>query len=101
MSVTVRPYKRGGWQVDIRLVLPDGKPFRQRTRFTTLSKSAAQRWGQDRERHLLQHGPPQPKKEVPTLDEFASRVVDDAKANRQKPSGIAARSNAPGPRRLG
>ena len=22
MSVTVRPYRRGGWEVDIRLVLP-------------------------------------------------------------------------------
>ena len=35
------------------------------------SKSAAQRWGEDRERHLLQHGPPATsKKEVPTLQEF-------------------------------
>jgi len=23
MSVLVRPYRRGGWEVDIRLVLPD------------------------------------------------------------------------------
>jgi hypothetical protein len=92
MSVTVRPYKRGGWHVDIRLALPDGKPFRQRKRINTLSKSAAQRWGQERERHLLQHGPPQPKKEVPTLEEFAPRFVDGhARANRQKPSGIAAK----------
>jgi integrase len=57
-----------------------------------VSKSAAQRWGQDRERHLLQHGPAQPKKEVPTLEQFAPRFVDGyARANRQKPSGIAAK----------
>ncbi len=57
------------------------------------SKSAAQRWGQNRERHLLQHGPPHPKKEVPTLDQFASRFIDGhARANRQKPSGIAAKA---------
>lgn len=48
--------------------------------------------GQDRERHVLQHGPPQPKKEVPTLEEFAPRFVDGhARANRQKASGIAAK----------
>src|SRR5437773_2358368 len=92
MSVTVRPYRRGGWHVDIRLALPDGQPFRQRKRINTPSKSAAQRWGEQRERHLLQHGQPQPKKEVPTLEEFAPRFLDGyARANRQKPSGIAAK----------
>ena len=91
MSVVVRPYKRGGHQVDIRLTLPDGTPFRQRKRISA-SKSAAARWGQERERHLLQHGPPKPKKEVPTLKQFAPRFVDGhARANRQKPSGIAAK----------
>jgi integrase len=42
---------------------------------------------------LLQHGVPQPKKEVPTLDEFGVRFLDGyARANRQKPSGIAAKA---------
>jgi integrase len=92
MSVTVRKYKRGGWHVDIRLVLPDGKPFRQRIRINTPAKTAAQRWGQDRERHLLQHGLSRPQKEVSTLEEFAPRFVDGyARANRQKPSGVAAK----------
>lgn len=77
--------------MDIRLVLPDGEPFRERKRITA-SKSAATRRGQERERHLLQHGSPRPKKEVPTLKQFAPRFVDGhARANRQKPSGIAAR----------
>jgi integrase len=71
--------------------LPDGTPYRERRRLSITSKSAARRWGQDRERHLLQHGPPQSKKEVPTVGEFAPRFVDGhARANRQKPSGIAA-----------
>jgi integrase len=71
--------------------LPDGSPYRERRRLSITSKSAARRWGQDRERHLLQHGPPQAKKEVPTLEEFAPRFVDGhTRANRQKPSGIAA-----------
>ena len=91
MSVTLRPYRRGGWEVDITLRLPNGSQHRERKRAAHFSKSAAQRWAQDRERHLLQHGPPRHDKEVPTLETFAPRFVDGhARANRQKPSGIAA-----------
>src|SRR5438552_2829704 len=92
MSVRVVPYERGGWEVDIRLRLPSGKRHRERRLISVRSKSAAQRWGEDRERHLLQHGPPKPTKEVPTLEEFAPKFVNEyARANRQKPSGIAAK----------
>ncbi len=92
MSVTVRPYRRGGWEVDITFRLPDGRRHRERSKAPVNSKSGAQRWGQDRERHLLQHGPAPKKKEVPTLEEFASRFIEGyAVANRQKPSGIAAK----------
>jgi hypothetical protein len=92
MSVKVRKYRRGGWEVDITLRLPDGRKHRERTKAPIDSKSGAVRWGQDRERHLVQHGLPQPKKEVPTLKEFASRFIDGhALANQQKPSGIASK----------
>ena len=78
--------------VDINTRLPNGARHRERRRLSIASKSAAQRWGQDRERHLLQHGPPQPKKEVPTLEQFSPRFLDGyARANRQKPSGVAAK----------
>ena len=30
MSVTVRPYVNGGWEVDIRVELPDGTVIRER-----------------------------------------------------------------------
>jgi len=41
---------------------------------------------------LLVHGPPKPAKEVPTLNAFWPRFLDGyARANRQKPSGIAAK----------
>ena len=91
MSVTLRPYRSGGWEVDITIRLPDGSQYRERKRASRFSKSAAQRWAQDRERYLLQHGPPAAHtKEVPTLEAFAPRFVDGhARANRQKPSGIA------------
>src|SRR5688572_631906 len=96
MGVGVRPYRRGGWQVDIRLEWPDEVQVRERKVFRTATKSAAQRWGQARERHLLTHGPPRkdegPEKEVPTLRGFVTRFIEGhARANRQKPSGIAAK----------
>src|ERR1700674_3580638 len=92
MSVTVRAYRTGGWMVDINTRLSNGARHRERRRLRIPSKSAAQRWGEDRERHLLLHGPAQPKKEVPTLEQFAPRFLDGhARANRQKPSGIAAK----------
>jgi integrase len=104
MSVTVRKYKRGGWEVDIRITLPDDAEHRQRRKAPVASKSAAQRWGEDRERtwyQTLAHPQPEPveqareantKTEAPTLQEFAPRFVDGyARANRQKPSGIAAK----------
>jgi integrase len=90
MSVTVRPYKRGGWEVDIVFRLPDGKRHRERSKAPIGSKSAAQRWGDDRERHLLIHGLSEKKQEVPTLKEFAPRFLDEhARANQQKAGGIA------------
>jgi hypothetical protein len=90
MSVTLRPYRSGGWEVDITIRLPDGSQYRERKRASRFSKSSAQRWAQDRERYLLQHGPPTVSKEVPTLEAFAPRSVDGhARANRHKPSGIA------------
>ena len=90
--VKIRPYRRGGWEVDITVRLPSGSRWRERSKAPGSSRSAAIRWGQDRERHVLQHGVPQPKKEAPTLEQFAPRCLDGyARANRQKPSGIAAK----------
>ena len=98
MSVTIRPYRRGGWEADIRVVTPDGaRQIRERKRVPVSSRSAATRWAEGRERILFQRlmDPPKdpiPQKEVPTIEEFASRFLDGhARANRQKPSSIAAK----------
>src|SRR5262245_1309353 len=92
MSIRLVKDDNGSWEVDIRFTLPDGQRRRDRKYLTGISKSAAQRWAEDRQRHLLQQGPAPPKKEVPTLEDFAPRFVDGyARANRQKPSGIAAK----------
>src|SRR4051795_13291782 len=86
MSVTVRPYVDGGWEVDIRIALPDGTVLRERRKAPTASKSAAQRWAESRERVLLVNGKPDRAKEVQqttTSREFAPRFIDShAKANR-------------------
>jgi integrase len=94
MSVIVKPShgKRGGWIVDINTRLATGQRYRERRRLTVHSRTAAQRWAEARERHVLQHGLPKPAKEVPTLKKFAPRFIDGhARANRQKPSGIASK----------
>ena len=90
MSVTVRPYRRGGFEVDIQWRSQDGRRHRERKRLDITSKTAAQRWGEGRERELLTRGPTHRRKEVPTLEQFAPRFMDGhARANQAKPSGIA------------
>jgi integrase len=97
MSVTIRRYRRGGWEVDIRVVSPDGtRQLRERKRSPVASRSDTQRWAEALERELFQRlmdpAPHTPRKEVPTLRAFAPRFMDGhARANRQKPSGIAAK----------
>ena len=99
MSVTIRPYRSGGWEIDIRVVTPDGaRDLRERRRAPMSSRSAAVRWAEGRERVLFDRlVSPAPdstsKKEVPTLQAFAPRFIDGhARANRLKPSGIASKN---------
>jgi integrase len=98
MSVKVRAYRRGGWEVDIRLELPDRREVRERRKSPVSSRTGSKRWGEKRERELFEEhskpkvDTPEERKEVPTLEEFAPRFLENyAKANRQKPSGIAAK----------
>ena len=91
MSVRLKQYDEKRWEVDVGVRLSSGQRYRERL-LLTLSKSAAKRWGEVRERFLLQNGLPQKAKEVPTLAEFAPKCLDGyARANRQKASGIAAK----------
>lgn len=96
MSVRIRPHrKRGkinGWEVDIQIIMPNGSVKRERRKAPVRSKSGALRWGQARERELLIRLPKKQRKEIPTLKDFAPRFINGyAKANRQKPSGVAAK----------
>src|SRR5262249_52843618 len=88
--VRIRSLPGGKHLVEVRVLLASGKWHRER-RLLSLSKSNATRWGQDRERELIQHGPAPKKLEVATLEQFAPRFLDGhTRANRQKPSGVTA-----------
>jgi len=94
MSVKIRRYRRGGWEVDIHVVTPDGKrSLRERRRARMSARSAVVRWAEGRERVLFERlvNPAldrTSKKEVPTLQTSAPRFIDcHAKANRLNPSG--------------
>ncbi len=93
MSVKVRGVRKGVWQVDVIYRTPEGRRARERRRVRVESKSAAKAWGARREQVLMAYGStPAVLKEVPTVQEFAPTFVDGyARANRQKPSGIAAK----------
>src|SRR5436190_11834734 len=94
MSVNVRRYRKGGWDVDIHVLLPNGKLHRERRKLRECSKTTAREWGEQRQRELLLSGLSKDSKEVQTLMEFASRFVEThAVANRQKPSEIAAKES--------
>jgi integrase len=84
------------WEVDIRILLPDGKKLRERQQAPVAGKTAALRWAQERERVLFKEGKPKTDKgvtkEVPTLKEFAPRFLDGyVTANQHKPSGLASK----------
>lgn len=84
------------WEVDIRMLLPDGSKLRERRQAPVAGKAAALRWAQDRERVLLKEGKPKPPtlapREVPTLKEFAPRFLEGyVRANQHKPSGLASK----------
>jgi integrase len=87
MSVKVRQYKRGGWEVDIRVSLPDGTEVRERRKAPCTSKSAAQKWGEERANHLCRNGMPRETKEVPKLEAFWQTYrTDHMVANQLKAS---------------
>jgi len=76
--------------VDIRVRLPDSTRYRERLKAPVQSRSAARRWAEERERYLALNGPKQPKKEVPTLEDFESRFISEhVEANQLKPSTAA------------
>ncbi len=83
------------WQADIHIKLLDGRKIRERSKVPGgMTRAAAMKWAQERERWLILHGheqgekKPQPPK-MPTLAEFCPRFIEEyVVANRLKPSTI-------------
>lgn len=104
MTVKVRPYIKNdtqtGWEVDITLTIPGRPKLRERRKAPVTAKSAAKRWGEERERQLIQHAmntdpaedgndrPDLVKKEVPTLAQFIPRYMEYSKGNRHRLSTL-------------
>ncbi|MCK4413979.1 MAG: site-specific integrase [Candidatus Eisenbacteria sp.] len=95
--IRIVPYRRGGWEYDIRTRAPNGEKIRERRKSPVASRSGSLRWAQDRERELLIRASAAPNSEtprppVPTLKEFYPRFLREyPEAERHKPSGIAAK----------
>jgi len=95
MSVRVRKRGPDKFQVDIHTE-HNGIGVRERRMAPVSTPSAAKEWAKARERQLALFGKvtkrkPEPKKEVPTLEQFAERFIGDGVARNQKPSTIAAK----------
>jgi len=95
MSVRVeqnRRTKTGGWEVDIRLRLPDDREVRYRRRLDFSTEAKARRWAELKRREMeneILRGRTPCAAPVPTLAEFAPSFMNRyARANRHKPSGI-------------
>lgn len=96
MSVKVRSYSGGRYEVDIRFQLPNGDVFRRRLVAPVTSVSAAKRWAEAKERDLFAkavRGEGDLPKTTKTLADFAPKFLDDyARANGQKPSGVQSKA---------
>lgn len=96
--VRVKEWKKNGkagWEVDIRVTLPDGTRLRERVKSPVSSPSGSRRWAQQREALLLAQGGRKGEEgcqPVPTLGEFWPRFMEGyARANKEKPNQIATR----------
>jgi integrase len=82
-----------GWEYDIRLRLPNGEWFAERKKSPLSSKSATQRYAEERANHVIRQSVapvPVAKKEVPTVEEFKERFLTFSKTN-NKPSTVYAK----------
>src|SRR5689334_21804367 len=89
MSITIRPFKNGGYEVDIAIRLPNGQRIRERRKAPVASRSGTRRWAEARELEMLQRGiVPAPAPKAPRLSEFQAQYMQSSRADRQKHSTI-------------
>jgi integrase len=96
MSVRLKEWKKNGktgWEVDLRITLPDGSRPRERVKSPVSSKSGTMRWAQQREAEILAQGgrtPKVPKAEAPTVEAFSQEFLTFSGTN-NKPSTVHAK----------
>ncbi|MBN1611758.1 MAG: site-specific integrase, partial [Polyangiaceae bacterium] len=91
MTVTVRQFRSGGWEVDIRFKWPDGTQFRKRAKAPVNTKAQARRWGEELQRETIVRGKQaeEERAKAPTLTGFFPKFMKEhAEAERLKPSSI-------------
>jgi integrase len=78
-----------GYEADFNITFPDGTRHRERKKVPVSGYSNALRWAKAREAVLVREGPPQARKDVPTLEVFGPTFIEQhCTANRHKASGI-------------
>jgi integrase len=94
--VRVKEWKKNGkkgWEVDIRVVFPDGSRLRERVKSPVTSKSGTESWARKREAELFAQGSREEKRETPpspTVEAFAKEFLTYSKTN-NKPSTVHAK----------
>lgn len=84
-----------GFEYHIKLTFPNGERFEERKKSPVSGKSDTRRYAEERERHLIRFGKPEPTQatgaaQVPTVEQFRSRYIrEHCEASRLKPSTIA------------
>jgi integrase len=98
--VRIKEWKKNGkagWEVDLRITMPDGTRVRERRKSPVTSRSATARWAHQREAEILAHGgraPTSANTQAPTLAEFWPDFVEGyVRANRGKFSSQRARES--------
>jgi integrase len=90
MKATVKEYMPGRFNIQIRGILPNGEPIRERYTREYYDMKAAKIWAQRRIALLLTGEAKPNESETPILDKFFERFISDhCEANQHKPSGIA------------
>src|SRR5689334_12708978 len=84
-----------GWEVDLRITLPDGTRVRERVKSPVSSRSGTETWAKKREAQIIAQGGRNKKESearelAPTLEDFRARYIGEhCEAGRLKPSTIA------------
>ena len=104
MGVKVRPFRSGGWEVDVTARLPDLTIYRKRFKASATSRTLALREGENLLAEIIRLGAApvrrtatkevEVRKAVPTVEEFkATFLTNHSGANRLKHSSVAAQES--------